>query len=62
MKNGSKGDPGKEKAKLDKEISSILKIVSDYKVERKANWTLFKNRISDDILKLKRQLKNSHLR
>lgn len=58
MKNGSKGEPGKEKAKLDKEISSIMKVVNDYKVERKANWKLFKNRISDDILKLKNKVKN----
>ena len=32
----------KEKPKLHKELSSLNKLLSDYKVDRKTNWKSFK--------------------
>ena len=44
----------KEKTKLHKELSSLNKLLSDYKVERKANWKSFKNKMNNDIDKIEK--------
>ncbi len=44
----------KEKVKFHKEISSLRKTLSDYKLERKANWKSFKNKMNDDIRKIEK--------
>ena len=46
----------KEKANYHKEISSLKKVMSDYKVERKANWESFKNKMKDDIDKIEKSV------
>jgi hypothetical protein len=46
----------KEKSNHEKEISSLKKVMSDYKVERKANWKTFKNKMNDDIEKIEKSL------
>jgi hypothetical protein len=46
----------KEKANYHKEILSLKKIVSDYKVERKTNWKSFKNKMNDDIDKIEKSI------
>jgi hypothetical protein len=33
--------------------------MSDYKVERKANWKTFKNKMNDDIAKIEKSLGRS---
>ncbi len=45
-----------EKARLHKEISSLKKISSDYKAERKANWKSFKVKMKDDIGKIEKSV------
>ncbi len=47
-----KDDSKKEKASHRKELSSLKKLLSDYKVERKANWKSFKNKMNNDIEKI----------
>ncbi len=44
----------KSKAKIKKEISSLKKVMNDYKIERRANWKSFKNKMTADIDKLKK--------
>ena len=46
----------KEKSIHENEISSLKKVMKDYKVERKANWKTFKNKINDDIDKIEKSL------
>ena len=46
----------KEKSNLENEISSLKKVMSDYKVERKADWKTFKNKMSDDIDTIEKSL------
>lgn len=46
----------KEKSIHENEISSLKKVMSDYKIERKANWKTFKNKINDDIDKIEKSL------
>ncbi len=46
----------KEKANHEKEISSLKKVMSDYKLERKANWKTFKSKMKDDIDKIEKSL------
>ena len=46
----------KEKAKLHEKISSLKKIISDYKVERKTNWKEFKNKMNDDKNKIEKSI------
>jgi len=43
-----------EKSQLHKEIETLKKNLEDYKVERKANWKAFKNKINEDIDKVKK--------
>jgi len=47
----------KSKALVKKEISSLKKDLNDYKKERQADWKSFKNKINDDINKLKKRSK-----
>jgi hypothetical protein len=46
----------KEKSNHEKEISSLKKVMRDYKVERKENWKTFKNKMNDDIDKIEKSL------
>jgi uncharacterized FlgJ-related protein len=46
----------KEKLNPEEEISSLKKAMNDYKVERKANWKAFKNKMNDDIDKIEKSL------
>ncbi len=50
----------KEKLDYEKEITSLKKVMSDYKVDRKANWKSFKNKMNEDIDKLKKSLGNAN--
>jgi hypothetical protein len=50
----------KEKLDYEKEIKSLKKVMSDYKVDRKANWKSFKNKMNEDIDKLKKSLGRSN--
>ena len=44
----------KGKLKLRKEISSLKKLMNDYKLERRVNWKSFKKKMNDDIDRLKK--------
>ena len=46
----------KEKSTHHKELSSLKKLLSDYKVERKANWKSFKRKMNDDIGKIEKSI------
>jgi hypothetical protein len=46
----------KEKAKLNSEVSSIKKEISEYKLERKINWKAFKKKMHGDISELKKSI------
>ena len=56
MSTKEKETSKKEKTKLHKELSSLNKLLCDYKVERKANWKSFKNKINDDIDKIEKSI------
>jgi hypothetical protein len=49
-----KDDSEKEKTSHHKELSSLKKLLSDYKVERKANWRSFKSKMKNSIGKLEK--------
>jgi hypothetical protein len=49
----------KEKLNHEKEITSLKKVMNDYKVERKANWKTFKKKMNDDIDKIEKSLGSS---
>ncbi len=51
-----KDDSKKEKSNHHKELSSLKKLLSDYKVERKANWKSFKHKMSDDIDRIEKSI------
>ena len=51
-----KDDSKKEKSSQHKELSSLKKLLSDYKVERKANWKSFKRKMNDDIGKIEKSI------
>ncbi len=51
-----KGDSKKEKSTHHKELSSLKKLLSDYKAERKANWKSFKRKMNDDIGKIEKSI------
>lgn len=42
---------------LQNEIASLKKYISDYKIERKLTWKLFKTKINDDLDKVEKSLK-----
>ena len=46
----------KEKSNFEKEISSLKKVMSIYKAERKANWKEFKNKMNDDVSKIEKSV------
>ena len=46
----------KERAKLYEKLSSLKTMISDFKVERKANWKVFKNAIKDEVSQLKKSI------
>ena len=46
----------KEKSSHLKALSSLKKLLSDYKVERKANWKSFKRKMNDDIGKIEKSI------
>jgi hypothetical protein len=46
-----------DKVKLQNEISSLKKCMTDYKEERKSEWKSFKNKFNDDMDKVEKSLK-----
>jgi hypothetical protein len=56
MSTKAKETSKEEKTKLHKELSSLNKLLSDYKVERKANWKSFKNKMNNDIDKIEKSI------
>ena len=51
-----KDDSKKGKASHHKELSSLKKLLSDYKVERKADWKSFKSKMKDSIGKIEKSM------
>ncbi len=47
----------KEKIRLHKQVGSLKKIISDYKVERKSNWKEFKKKFKIDVEKIEQNSK-----
>jgi hypothetical protein len=45
-----------DKANLRNAISSLKKNMTDYKVERKSEWKLFKNKFTDDMDNIEKSL------
>ena len=45
-----------ERAKLHEKLSSLKTMISDFKVERKANWKVFKNAMKDEVSQLKKSI------
>jgi hypothetical protein len=60
MSTATKEKATLKKEKLDHEITSLKKVMSDYKVERKANWKTFKKKMNDDIDKIEKSLGSSN--
>ena len=56
MSTKAKETSKEEKTKLHQELSSLNKLLSDYKVERKANWKSFKTKINNDIDKIEKSI------
>ena len=52
LKDNSK----KEKSSQHKELSSLKKLLSDYKVERKADWKSFKSKMKISIGKIEKSI------
>ena len=52
LKDNSK----KEKSSQHKELSSLKKLLSDYKVERKADWKSFKRKMKASIGKIEKSM------
>ena len=57
LKDNSK----KEKSTHHKELSSLKKLLNDYKAERKANWKSFKRKMNDDIGKVEKSINKQTL-
>ena len=57
LKDNSK----KEKSTHHKELSSLKKLLNDYKAERKANWKSFKRKMKDDIGKVEKSINKQTL-
>ena len=51
-----KNDSKKEKSTPQKELTSLKKLLSDYKVERKADWKSFKRKMKDSIGKIEKSM------
>ena len=45
-----------EKTKNLQELSDLKKLLSDYKIERKANWKTFKNKMNNEIDRIEKSL------
>ena len=45
-----------DKNKLREEMTSLKKFMTDYKIERKAAWKLFKNKMKNDLGRIGRSL------
>ena len=45
-----------EKTNHSNEISDLKKMLSDYKIERKADWKTFKNKMNNEIDKIEKSL------
>ena len=56
QKTKLKNDPKKVQKSNHKELSSLKKLLSAYKVERKADWKSFKNKMKVSIDKLEKSL------
>lgn len=52
-----KADLKKEKMRLHKQVDSLKKRISDYKVERKSNWKEFKKKFNIDVEKIEQNSK-----
>lgn len=52
-----KKDSNEEKTGQHKELASLKKILTDYKVERKAEWKSFKSKMKDSIDKIEKSIK-----
>ena len=46
----------KKKSKLHKEILFLKKNINDYKLKRKSDWKLFKNKVKEDIGKIQKSI------
>ena len=53
-----KDDSKNEKSNYHKELSSLKKLLSEYKVERKADWKSFKNKMKNSIGKIEKSMNN----
>ena len=53
-----KDDSKKEKSSQHKELASLKKLLSNYKVERKAEWKSFKSKMKDSIGKIEKSINN----
>lgn len=51
-----KNDSKKEKSTPHKELTSLKKLLSDYKMERKADWKSFKRKMKDSIGKIEKSM------
>ena len=54
---GKLKDNSKKENKINhKELSSLKQLLSDYKVERKADWKSFKSKMKDSIGKIEKSM------
>ena len=51
-----KKDSNEEKTGQHKELASLKKILTDYKVERKAEWKSFKSKMKNSIGKIEKSM------
>ena len=51
-----KDDSKRGKTSQYKELSSLRKLLSEYKVERKADWKAFKNKMKNSIGKIEKSM------
>ena len=56
QKTKLKKDPKKVQKSNHKELSSLKKLLSDYKAERKADWKSFKTKMKDSIGKIEKSM------
>ena len=56
QKTKLKIDSKNEKSSHQKDLSSLKKLLSDYKTERKADWKSFKRKMKDSIGKIEKSI------
>ena len=56
LTTGLKINLKEEKTKNFQELSDLKKMLSDYKIERKANWKTFKNKLNNEIDRIEKSL------